>query len=180
MRLNDVLRYLKVYYKGVDGVEKTIINCAITAAGASAVGGFFPVLAIPATIVSCFGAVWTMYVSLCKQLEIPIGENILKVLASAALTNLTMNLLGSIAIELVAAFIPGVGSVASAAITFASVYLAGMMFMNMLLALAKKGKVGADLNNMSQDDLKHHMQQQTPTKEDLKDAKVAFNSNYSR
>lgn len=180
MNLNCLVSYLKCYYKGADKVEKIIVNCALAAAGATAVGGCFPVLALPAMIVSCVGAVWTMYIQICKCLHIPIGENILKVLASAALSNIATNLIGVFAVEIITAVIPGIGSAAGAAATFACIYLAGMMFMEMLLAFAKKGTVGSDLGNVSEADLKSTLKQQTPTKEDVKSAKNSFDSNYSK
>lgn len=178
MRLNDAARYLKGYYKSADEAVQTILNCAMVAAGATAVGGLFPILALPAMIVSCVGAVWTMYIKICKCLEIPLGENILKVLASAALSNIATNLIGVFAVELITAAIPGIGSLAGAAATFGCIYLAGMMFMEMLLAFAKKGKVGNDLGGVSQQDLKAEIQNHTPTREDVKDARHSFDDHY--
>jgi len=179
MKLNYLLKNLKYYYKSADKVEKIILNCALTAAGATAVGGLVPILTLPAIIVSCVGAVWAMYIQICKCLEIPIGENILKVLASAALSNIAANLIGVFAVEIITAVIPGVGSVAGAAATFGCIYLAGMMFMEMLLAFAKKGKVGSVLGSVSSSEFKAEIKNHTPTKEDAKDARNSFNSNYS-
>ena len=178
MKLKDLVRNLKYYYKTADEVEQIILNCAMAAAGASAVGGLVPVLALPAMIVSCVGAVWTMYVKICNCLKIPIGENILKVLASAALSNIATNLIGVFAVELITAVIPGIGSLAGAAATFGCIYLAGMMFMETLLAFAKKGKVGRNLGDISQQALKSEIQNHTPTKDDVKDARRSFDKNY--
>lgn len=178
MRLNDAAKCLKYYYKGADEAVQIILNCAMVAAGATAVGGMVPFLALPAMIVSCVGAVWTMYIKICKCLEIPIGENILKVLASAALSNIATNLISVFAVELVTAAIPGIGSLAGAAATFGCIYLAGMMFMEMLLAFAKKGKVGEELRDVSQQTLKSEIKNHTPTKEDVKDARHSFDNHY--
>lgn len=179
MRLQDVARCLKVYYKDADEAQQIILNCAMVAAGAAAVGGWVPVLALPSIIISCFGAVWAMYIEVAKCLDIPIGKNLLKVLASAALSNIATNLVGVFAVELVTAVIPGIGSLAGAAATFGCVYLAGMMFMQMLLAFAKKGKVGNDLRHVSQQVLKSEIKNHTPTREDVKDARHSFDGNYS-
>jgi hypothetical protein len=43
---------LKDYYPNADETEKVIINCALVAAGADAVGGVLPGLAVPATIIA--------------------------------------------------------------------------------------------------------------------------------
>ena len=150
------------------------MDCALTAAAAAAVGGIIPVLAIPAAIVSCVGAVWAMYIQLCKCLEIPIGDNLLKVLASAALSNIAVNLASVFIAELVGTLIPGVGIAANAIITFACIYLAGLMFMQMLLAFARKGKVGSDLGGISKAELKDEIRSQTPTAEDVKFVKKAY------
>lgn len=179
MKLNIVAKYLSQYYKSADEAVQIILNCALVAAGATAVGGLFPVLALPAMIVSCVGAVWTMYIKICQCLHIPIGENILKVLASAALSNIATNLISVFAVELITAAIPGIGSLAGAAATFGCIYLAGMMFMEMLLAFAKKGTVGNDLGKVSQQTLKTEIKNHTPTKEDVKDARQSFDDNYT-
>ena len=178
MRLQDAVRALRYYYKDAGEAEQIILSCAAVAAGSAAVGGMVPVLALPAMIVSCVGAVWAMYIQICKCLEIPIGKNILRVLASAALSNIATNLIGCFAIELITVAIPGVGCLAGAAATFGCIYLAGMMFMQMLLAFAKKGQIGSDLENMSEAELKSTIKKQTPTKEDVKDARHSFDDNY--
>ena len=180
MALQEVIRALTIYYANADEAEKTIMNCAVVAAGAAAVGGFIPILELPALIVSSVGAVWAMYVKVCERLGIRIRKNILKVLASAALSNIAANLISVFAVELVTCMIPGIGAAAGAAATFACVYLAGLMFMNMLLALAKKGQTAHDLENVSEETLKSVLAGQTPTKKDVKDAKNTFKQNYSK
>lgn len=180
MRLNDIARYLEQYYKGADDAVKIIMDCAMVAAGATAVGGLFPVLALPAMIVSCVGAVWTMYIKLCKCLDVPIGKNILKVLASAALSNIATNLISVFAVELITIAIPGIGSLAGAAATFGCIYLAGVMFMAMLLSFAKKGTVGSDMGNVSAKKLKDELKNHTPSEDDVKDARKSFEDNYPR
>lgn len=180
MRMSDLLRYLEVYYKGAEEAEKIIINCALTAAAAAAVGGFVPALSLPAMIISCFGAVWMMYAQLCDCLGIPFQENILKTLASAALSNIATNLIAVFVVELLTAFIPGIGSVSGAAVTFACVYLAGLMFMKMLLAFARMGKTGDALGSMTPGNASSYMKQCGVSKDDVKNAKDAFNQNFPK
>lgn len=75
--------------------------------------------------------------------------------------------------------IPGIGAAAGAAATFSCVYLAGLMFMNTLLAFAKKGKVASDLEYVSEEEFKSALAGQTPTKKNVKEAKTAFQQNYA-
>ena len=178
MNMYALLKQLKVYYHNVDEAGKTIINCALLAAGTAAVGGIIPALELPAIIISCVGAVWGMYIQICKVLDIHIGDNILKVLASAALSNIATNLIGVFVLEILTAFIPGIACLSGALITFASVYLAGQMFMAMLLAFANQGTTGADLDSISPADMRSVMDEQTPSKADVKNAKQAFRENY--
>lgn len=166
MPMKEILYALKIYYHDADEAEKIIMSCALAAAGASAVGGLIPILEIPALIVSCVGAVWTMYIKVCKCLDIKISDNILKVLASAALSNIATNLVSVFAVELLLTFVPGISSIAGAIVTFACVYLAGLMFMQMLLTMAKNGKSGDTLVNVSEKDFKQAMK--TPTKEEAR------------
>lgn len=66
--------------------------------------------------------------------------------------------------------IPGIGSAAGAAATFACVYLTRIMFLNMILALAKKGVVVENLGTVSEKDLKSVLADQTPTRKNASEA----------
>lgn len=136
--LKEAVYLLKAYYANAEETERIILSCALAAAGADAVGGLFPVLSVPMLVVSCMGAVWAMYGSICAKLNITIKGNVLKILARAALSNIIANLGGFLAAYLVAAFVPVAGAAASAMLTFATVYLAGYIFLQMLLKLAQK------------------------------------------
>lgn len=180
MNLRMVTNGLKVYYSNASEAEKIIVDCGLLAAGAAAVGGIIPVLELPAMVVSCVGAVWAMYIQVCKALGIKIGDNLLKVLASAALSNIATNLIGVFALELITCFIPGLGMAAGAVTTFACVYLAGIMFMNMILVFAKKGVGPEEFSSLSESDLKDTIKSQTPDKEDVKQAKNVFKEKYNK
>ena len=171
MKLNQIANHLKQYYNNADDAVQVILKHAGIAAGACAVGIAFPALEVPAIIVASFGAVWAMYIQLCKCLGIELSDNLLKVLASAAISNITINLASAYALEVVASMLPGIGHITGTVLTFSCVYLAGMMFMSLLLALAKNGQ---KIEEMSEEELKSALREQTPTKEDMKDAKTAF------
>lgn len=177
MNMKEIAWALKAYYKEAEEAERIIMECALMAGGATAVGSMVPVLSLPAAIMACFGAVWAMYIRLCKCLGITISKNILKVLASAALSNMATNLISVFAVELLLTFIPGVSTATSALVTFACVYLAGMMFMKMILSFAKRGKAGSGLGDLSEKELEAEIKNNTPSKKDVKDAKKEFCKN---
>lgn len=114
------------------------MKCALTATAADAVGGAIPGLAIPATIIGCFGVVWVMYGKRCSTLGISLKENALKLLARAALSNILANLSGAILTLVAGMFIPGGSILASALVSFITVYLAGLIFLRTILSLAEK------------------------------------------
>ena len=174
MSLRVISVSLATYYKGASRAEKVILESAFAAAAACAVGGAVPILALPSLIISCIGAVWTMYYRICKELGIPLSGHMLRFLGTAALSNIAANLVGTFAAELLTMAIPGLGSVAGAAATFACVYLAGMMFMNVILSLAQNGHVGDDVGDVSKRTLKDYMNDATPSEKDVKDAKSQF------
>ena len=168
---------LKDYYSCAEDTEKVIINCALVAAGADAVGSIIPGLAIPATIASCFGAVWVMYGKLCNTLGISLKENTLKRLAKAALANITANLGGALAAMFVGMFIPGASIFVSATVAFITIYLAGIVLLNLILNMAKKSANPYTFSDISADDMKKTVSGTKLSKEDLKAARNAYNQN---
>ena len=168
---------LKAYYPNADQLEKTIINCALVAAGADAVGGIIPVFSIPATIIGCIGAVWVMYGKLCKQLGITLEKKVLKILARAALANIAGNLGGAIAALVAGMLIPGASILASAVVAFISVYLAGLVFLKLVLKLAKKSKNPYSFSDINTREMKQALKNTPVSKDDLDAAKQAYTDN---
>lgn len=78
MPIQETAYALKEYYASAEETEKVILNAALVAAGADAVGGAIPGVSIPITIITCTGAVWVMYGALCKTLGISMKKNVLK------------------------------------------------------------------------------------------------------
>ena len=172
--LDMVADALQVFYENADEANKIIMTAALTAAGADAIGGIIPGLAIPATIVSCFGAVWVMYGAICRKLGITMKDKALKLLARAALANIAANLGGAIAALIAGMLVPGGSVVASAIVSFVTVYLAGLVF---LKTLAKMAAVSSDphtFSDMSESDMKQAMRETSVTREDLEAARRAY------
>ncbi|MDE6433068.1 MAG: hypothetical protein K2L07_02425 [Lachnospiraceae bacterium] len=172
--MKEITTGLKDYYVRANETERIILNAALAAAAADAVGGIIPGLAIPAIIISCFGAVWTMYASLCTTLGISLKENVLKLLAKAALANITANLGGVLAAMLAGMFIPGASILASAAVSFIAVYLAGVVFLRLILKMAEKSSDPYTFSDISAAEMKEEARRVTVTKEDLSAAKSVY------
>ena len=173
----DLCYALKDHYCNADKAEKIIINCALVAAGADAVAGIIPGLAIPATIVACFGTVWVMYGKLCETLGITLSEKILKLLARAALANIAANL-GSVFIAMFAGMMfPGTSMAASAVTAFVTVYLAGMIFLQLILKLAEQSKDPYSFKDISTDEFKKGVENTKVGREDLEAARKIYQEN---
>ena len=165
---------LSQYYSHAEETEKIIINCALVAAGADAVVSTFPGLAVPATIVSCFGAVWAMYGTLCRKLGISLKSNVLKLLARAALSNILANLGGALVGLIAGMFFPGASVAASAVVSFITLYIAGYIFLQTILALAEKSKDPHSFSDISSGEMEKTVKNARVGKEDLKAARDVF------
>ena len=168
---------LRDYYRHADETEQIILNAALTAAAADAVGGMIPGLAIPATIISCFGAVWAMYGSLCSKLGISLKEHTLKLLAKAALANITANLGGVLVAMFAGMFVPGAAILVSAAVSFIAVYLAGVVFLRLILSMAQKSSDPYTFSDISASEMKKEARNVTVSTDDLKAAKTSYEKN---
>lgn len=124
---------------------ESIITQHATGAAATALGAGIMTFTFPAagalvdTLVST-GIIWSMYSRVSRELNIPMSKNLLKTLGSACLTNIVANLGGALLLELVATCIPVVGVAAAAAICYAITYLAGYLFIKLLVSVFKAGK----------------------------------------
>lgn len=174
--LKELTYALQSYYNRANEAEKVILNAALAAAAADAVGGLIPGLAIPATIISCFGAVWVMYGTLCSTLGISMKENVLKLLAKAALANISANLGGALIAMFAGMFIPGASILASAAVAFIAVYLAGVVFLRLILKMAQKSKDPYTFCDISASEMKAAARGVTVTKDDLNAARDAYDA----
>lgn len=129
------------YYESGEYVKpfqsKDLADCVVqhaAAAGVAAMG----VNLIPGAggIISggvITGAIWTMYIKICKIIGVPFTKNKLKALSSALLTNIATNLASVLAFN----FIPGAGAIAAGVAVFSATYFAGLIFLIMLTKLFK-------------------------------------------
>lgn len=176
MLFKEVIRGLRAYYPNADDTQKVILDSAMVAAGADAIGGIIPGLAIPATIVACFGAVWVMYGRLCSTLGISLRENVLKLLARAVLANIAGNLGGVFAASFVGMFIPFASILVSAAVVFVTVGLAGLIFLRMILSLAKKSSDPYTFSDLSESEMESTARYTNVSKGDFEAMRGAYRS----
>lgn len=174
MSFKELMYALKIYYPNAEKSEQIIINCALAAAGANVLGGIIPGLAVITTIFACFGAVWTMYVKLCNELEISLSQNALKLIARAAISNIAANLGGVIAASFIGMFIPGASMLAAAAVSFITVYLAGMIFLKLIIKLAAKSSDIHSFSDISVNEMQNETGNVTVTKDDMLRAKEIY------
>lgn len=182
--MNNALRMLAhalvKYYPNAENTEKIIIQCATAAAVADVLPSAIPGLAVPATIVACFGAVWVMYGRLCSELGITLQKKILKLLARAALANIAANLGGAIAALIAGMFVPGGSIVASAITAFATIYLAGIIFLKLILNMAETSSDIHSFSDIDTNEMKKKVNQTTVSKKDLDAAINEYKNNQSR
>ena len=94
-----------------------------------------------------FRSIWTMYVRINKEIELPFSENLIKSLATGIVTNLGTGVLGTMVIGSAFKFVPGLGSFGGAAVIGATVYgvtvASGIIYMKALTTLLSSKKSGA-------------------------------------
>ena len=123
-----------------------VINHAVAAGMAAIASSVVPGIGAGVVTVVTTVAVWRMYIKMAAMIGTPIKEKTLKVIASAAISNMAMNA----AVMIVVSFLPVVGTVASGVINFASVYTAGLIFLTTLTRLFKVKR--EDINDISNEE----------------------------
>lgn len=115
--------------------SEELADCVISHAAAAGVaamaGSVVPGIGASIVVVGTTAAVWRMYIKMAKMVGTNLKEKTLKIIASAAISNLAMNA----AVYILLSFAPGVGTFAGGVINFASVYTAGLIFLTTLTRL---------------------------------------------
>lgn len=114
-------------------------------AGLAVGSAFIPVPG--ADMAAAAANIWTMYVRINKEIELPFSENLIKSLATGIVTNLGASVVGSMVLGSAFKFIPGLGSVGGAAVMGATIYgvtvASGIIYMKALTTLLSSKKSGA-------------------------------------
>jgi len=127
--------------------------------------------------------VYTMYLRMNQALGIKLGKNVVKALASAAISNIISNA-GSFLLSFVGAtvlsIIPVVGNYASAllmfGVSYATVMIAAMCYGKTLLALSK---AGSNVESMTEDEIKKAMKSEIDAS-DLEADMKAYTAAYKK
>ena len=129
-----------------------------TAAGVAA--GWVPGAGGAAATVISAGFIWTMYGRINSKIGLTFSKSILKTLASGIATNLAGYLVGSLVLNAVFSFIPGLGNIAASAIAggvcYALTLASGIVYLKILTNIFSAGvdptSVDIDtLKNMAKD-----------------------------
>ena len=123
----------------ISAIKDTIRGFAIAAALASAVAGLAPGIAGVVALLTQTGFVWATYVKINNTLGISMTKDTAKFLGSATVTNIALNagaFIGAVIAAGLLAFIPGLGSAASAAIDAAMgyvlIYAAAIIYLKLI------------------------------------------------
>lgn len=140
--------YVKVFS------SKELADCVVyhaAAAGAAAMAaGVLPGVGSVISAGIATGAVWRMYIKICQIIGSSFGENKLKAISSAVVTNLITQLAGMYAIQFAASFIPGAGIVIVGVGNFTVTYFAGIVFLNVLTEIFKVDRKDIDTDNIDE------------------------------
>ncbi len=130
------------------------------AAAAGVAAGWVPGAGGTAATVIAAGFIWTMYGRINSKIGLTFSKNILKTLASGIATNLAGCLVGSLVMNAVFSFIPGLGNIAASAIAggvcYALTLASGIVYLKILTNIFSAGvdptSVDIDtLKNMAND-----------------------------
>ena len=119
-----------------------------THAGIAVGSAFIPVPG--ADMIAAASNIWTMYVRINNELELPFAENLMRSLATGVVTNLGAGALGYMVIGSAFKLIPGLGSLGGAAILSATIYgvtiASGIVYMKAVSRLLINEKKGQEIN----------------------------------
>ena len=139
--LNPVMAQNKTSSERIESIiTQHAVGSAATALGAGLFTVAFPAVSTIVDALLSTGIIWTMYYRISRELGIPMSKNLLKTLGSACLTNIVANLGSVLLLELAATCVPVVGVAAAAAICYAITYLAGYLFIKLLVNVFRAGK----------------------------------------
>lgn len=169
-QMHMALRSLKAYVKNAEEIEQIIISHSLAAAAFAVAAGWIPGAGGVIATGIALGFTISMYIRICSHSKISLTKNILKAIASVVIAEIAAYFAGIIAAEAILTFIPVVGNlggiVIAGVVNFAMVYIAGLLFLKMMVSVFKANK---NINSMSEEELKEFIIKQA-TKENIKTA----------
>ncbi len=132
-------------------IANMVIAHAAAAAVAAMAAGILPGAAAIIAGGIAVAAIWSMYYRIGKYIGIGFSLDTLKALAAALISNLVTQIGGVLALDILLTFVPGASIIAGGLMNFAIVYVAGLIYLNMLVGLFK---AGLDPSNLNAEELK--------------------------
>lgn len=158
-------------------INNIIETHALGAATSGAATGWIPGAGAIISSVGYTAFIWSMYVRICRRLDIKLAKNKLKLLGSVVVTDLTYSA-GAVLAATAVSLIPGIGSVTSALLLagagYSMVGVAGAMFVKLVSSLRD---TGTDMANMTDEELKERMKE-IMSKQDVKGMMKEAQSEY--
>ena len=159
--------FLKIAINGLQGamsdlgkeidkeeISDIVLSHAVIATGVGVGGGLIPGVGPALSIGGVAATLLTMYVRLAKAVGVTLKEGTLKALISGIVADLSSVVIVNLGLATIVSFVPGVGSLASAALSavgdFAMTYIGGYIFIKMLTAIFKSKK---DITKMGKAEL---------------------------
>lgn len=157
-------------------MPETLAGIVKLHAGIAVASAFIPVPG--ADMAAAAANIWTMYIRINKELDLPFGENLIKSVGAGVATNIGGAVAGLLVAGTVAKFLPGLGTVAGVALVATTIYgvtiVSGIIYMNAIAALLRK----KDASEISEADLKAATAAEMNNREALKDAIKAAGKEY--
>lgn len=152
-------------------LTKSITNHSLNAAGLGLIP--IPLADVAALTVN----VWHMYIKINKILGISFKDNVLKSIASAALANLSTNLLSS-GLASMLKFFPG-GAIASGLVVAGTNYAicssSAWIYLEILTTVAKKNNGSLNLDDIPEREIKRMVKDNKGRQQDIaKEAKTTY------
>lgn len=153
-------------------IQTHALATAASAAASGAIPGAGGAIAFG---IACTSTV-TMYGRLARQLGVTLSNGLIRAVVSAVAADLGAAIATTVAATAIISFVPGVGNMASAAITaitnYAFVYLAGLMFIKLVAAFGI-----SRVQTMSQDEMQaamHDVQEGIDMKSAMREARSSY------
>lgn len=161
-----------------DHLPEKLSSIVKTHAGLAVGSAFIPVPG--ADLAAAAANIWSMYIRINKELDLPFAENLIKSLAAGVATNLGGAFVGYMVIGSALKMIPGLGSVGGAALVGATIYgvtiASGIIYMKAVTKLLES-KNGSQINEQN---LKNAMDELLEDKASVQQIYNAAKSSYNR
>ncbi|MEI9851741.1 MAG: hypothetical protein WDN24_13850 [Sphingomonas sp.] len=122
--------------------------------------------------------IWTMYVRINKELNLPFAENAIKSIAAGVATNIGGAAAGLLVIGTAVKLFPGIGSIGGAALmagtSYAITIVSGIVYMKAVTALLKRKSAG----DISDADIREAAAREMRDKDALKEMMKDIRKNY--